>query len=104
MKKLEGNGLWESSRMMLFEHRDALVDRKAKKVRKPRPLLDEQQREAIAGSIARAFQEKRPVSVVVYRPDGDKTVQGTITKADASQGRIRVGETWISVSDILDVL
>jgi hypothetical protein len=25
-KKLEGNGMWESSRMMLPEHREALLD------------------------------------------------------------------------------
>jgi hypothetical protein len=34
-KKLEKNGLWESSRMMLPEHRQALVERRAPKAEPP---------------------------------------------------------------------
>lgn len=38
-KKLEGNGLWESSRMMLPEHKETIIRRQLEEGRKNKPVL-----------------------------------------------------------------
>lgn len=46
-KKLEGNGLWESSRMMLPEHKETIIYKQHEEGRKQRPELDAQEIELI---------------------------------------------------------
>lgn len=41
-KKLEGNGLWESSRMILSEHKERIYQYRVELSKKQRPTLDEQ--------------------------------------------------------------
>lgn len=51
-KKLEGNGLWESSRMMLPEHKEAINRQQNKEGRKVRPTLDAQEIELMENVLA----------------------------------------------------
>ncbi|CAM4251899.1 YolD-like family protein [Paenibacillus tarimensis] len=103
MKKLTGNGLWESSRMMLFEHRDSLLDRKAGKKKKRRPELDEQHMEAIAEQISTAYTGGQTLHATLYEEYGERQLSGTVTGVDPLRQRVRLGDTWIPVADILEV-
>lgn len=102
MKKLTGNGLWESSRMMLFEHRDAIIAKQEEKHRQPHPLLDEQQAERVAEKLSLAYQNKQPVQLTVFGEYGDYNVTGTITRIDPFRQRVFIRETWIPLADILE--
>ncbi len=42
-KKLQGNGLWESSRMMLPEHKETIIQHRYEFGRRSRPTIDEQE-------------------------------------------------------------
>lgn len=42
-KKLEGNGLWEGSRMILPEHKRRIIQDEQQQMKKERPVLDEQE-------------------------------------------------------------
>lgn len=44
-KKLEGNGLWESNRMMLPEHKEAIIRQQHEEGRKAKPTPDSQELE-----------------------------------------------------------
>lgn len=104
MKKLTGNGLWESSRMMLFEHRDAILNKQAVRHKKEHPLLDEQQIMMIAERLSEAYQAHSPVQLRIYDPYEELEVTGLITHVDPLRGRIRVdGGSWIDLEDILDL-
>lgn len=104
MKKLSGNGLWESSRMMLFEHRDAIIDKQAQQLQKQRPMLDEQQLEAIAERIGSAYAQQKPIQLRVYRAIQDEELSGIITHIDVLNKRIRLENScgWIQLADILE--
>jgi len=103
MKKLSGNGLWESSRMMLFEHRDALIERQSEQTLRARPLLDEQFQYDIAEKLSSAFQHHQAVHIRIYGGKQDKFQTGVISRLDSMTKRIRLNDHWIPLSDILDV-
>ncbi|PZD93265.1 YolD-like family protein [Paenibacillus sambharensis] len=103
MKKLTGNGLWESSRMMLFEHRDSLLDREAGKTKKRRPELDEQHLEVIAEQISAAYTGRQTLHATLYEEYGERQLSGSVTGVDPLRQRVRIGDSWIPVADILEV-
>ncbi|MFK4997714.1 YolD-like family protein [Bacillus sp. N9] len=57
------NLLWESSRMMLPEHRDQLLKERKKQEEFHPPILDEQQLEEINIAITQSFERKRAVTI-----------------------------------------
>ncbi|WP_106768169.1 YolD-like family protein [Paenibacillus faecalis] len=103
MKKLTGNGLWESSRMMLFEHRDAILARQEHKHKQQHPLLDEQQIGWIAEKLSLAYHNKEAVQLKVFGEYGDYSVNGVVERIDSLKQRIYIKKVWIPLYDILEV-
>jgi hypothetical protein len=103
-KRLQGNGLWESSRLTLPEHKEAINRHLKETERVKKPILDEQQQERIQERLAGAFRSRSEVSVIRFTPYGNETVTGTIAKLDALSGRILVSGTWVSLRDIVEVV
>ncbi|MBO2944986.1 YolD-like family protein [Paenibacillus sp. F411] len=102
MKKLEGNGLWQSSRMMLFEHRDAILSKQEQKQRQTRPILDEQETERIAEKLSQAYHSGATVQIQVYGEYGNQQVEGSISRIDAQLQRLRIQHMWITLADIVE--
>ncbi|MBB3109521.1 hypothetical protein FHS18_001573 [Paenibacillus phyllosphaerae] len=106
-KKLQGNGLFESSRMMLFEHRDALIARQ----QQPHPAsytsrrgLDEQHREEIAARLGAALSHGSPIRLTVADYPDNRIIEGIITRYDAAGRRIRLNdEHWVRLENIIDM-
>ncbi|SEM37109.1 YolD-like protein [Paenibacillus sp. cl141a] len=103
MKKLTENGLWESSRMMLFEHRDAILEKQGEKHKQTHPLLDEQQVQWIIEKISTAYRSKETIQLQVYGEYGNYAVNGRISRINTLNERLLVGDTWINLVDILEV-
>ncbi|MGZ9584725.1 YolD-like family protein [Paenibacillus marinisediminis] len=103
MKKLSGNGLWESSRMMLFEHRDAILEKKSQKSYKARPSFDEQFWESLIEKLSDAYQAQLSVQVRIYGKLQDDTQTGIISHIDPITQRIKLNGKWIRVTDIVEV-
>ncbi|MFD2445953.1 YolD-like family protein [Bacillus sp. CGMCC 1.16607] len=95
MKKLQGNGLWESSRMMLMEHRDAIIHRSRESENKHMPLVDEQKQEEINRFLLQAFQEKIEIRISYFNGKRFDVVTGMITHLDAIKQRIKIDDKWI---------
>lgn len=73
-----GNLLWESSRMMLPEHREQLLERRTKLDDTPMPELDEQQREQLDA----AFATHQPARLTVHDGRQRHTLIGVVRKLD----------------------
>lgn len=99
-KKLEGNGMWESSRMMLPEHKVALneYDREMKK--RQRTELDEQEWEDVSRIVAESMQHRVEISVRMFHPTEKLTVVGIVDRVDQLKGRFMVDGEWFSIKDI----
>lgn len=106
-KKLQGNGLWESSRMMLPEHKEAYLRLDQERDRKERPIFDEQSFEEMGRSIQEAAKIGRFVKIKVFQPFSDIEVVGQVQIIDPYDQRIRIShdgkKTWVPFRDILHV-
>jgi hypothetical protein len=101
------NMFWESSRIMLPEHKAELLKYQEETRKKPRPELDEQEQEDIARGIGYSYGTKQPVSFILYGEFEDRTLTGVVTKVDQQLKRIKVefGEEWewVNFKDIIKV-
>ncbi|MEO2212140.1 YolD-like family protein [Paenibacillus amylolyticus] len=77
--KLFGNGLFESSRMMLPEHKEAWLTHQEKQLEKEKPILDEQEIQLIQGRINDSFHQRIRVRVTVFDPIEDKVYEGIVS-------------------------
>lgn len=106
-KKLEGNGLFESSRMMLPEHRQQFVRRQGEADRKTRPALDDQTLEQFALLLLESMEERKEVTVSVFDPVRDDLVTGRVVHIDFTLRRIKMKNDNETVSirfaDIVNV-
>ncbi|MGG6309760.1 YolD-like family protein [Paenibacillus macerans] len=105
-KKLEGNGLWESSRMMLPEHKETIIRRQLEENRKVRPILDAQEIEQIERAIAEAFREHKLLTLRIWGEYEDTELSGGVATVQTYRREIKLttgkGEwQWIKIEDIL---
>ncbi|CAG5078396.1 MAG: YolD-like family protein [Thermobacillus sp.] len=99
------NLLWESSRMMLPEHKERINGHRESLNRKERPVLDEQEMEELALRIGESLETGRPVTLKLYGEYADREVTGVVTKVDPQAGRIRLrtalGDMWAKMRDVI---
>jgi hypothetical protein len=81
-KKLEGNGLFESSRMMLPEHRLAFNYYKHDSKVNTRPQLDEHEIVLIQRRIAQSLAEHVPITMHLFDPIEELRVVGIVQRID----------------------
>lgn len=110
-KKLEKNGMWESSRMMLPEHREAILadNRTLKKLIKPE--LDDQQIAIIDQALHSAFKSKRTIILTVFGVYKLKIIIGVVLMLDPMLRMVKIiledpyAENdecvWLAMRDVL---
>jgi hypothetical protein len=110
-KKLEGNGMWESSRMMLPEHREAILDQTRQLKRIEKPILDEQEIAMINAAFQNSLYNKCMLIISHYGAFEVKTIRGTALVINNRLKMIKIkyedpsAESdeciWISMNDVL---
>jgi hypothetical protein len=107
-KKLEKNGMWESSRMMLPEHRETILEQNRSLKKKVKPELEEQQQEEIARAIGVSMWLSMPMTFVLFGELQDRDIIGIAMKIDTLNRRVKIcgtdDEEWVNFSDIVQVL
>lgn len=99
-KKLEGNGLWESSRMMLPEHKIAINEQEKTLRQRQRVELDEQEWENVALSVTESLHQRQPITLRLFHPLEELTVIGIVDRIDPLKGRFMVDGEWFAIHDI----
>jgi hypothetical protein len=102
-KKLVGNGIWESSRMMLPEHKAAILEKKEQIKKKAKPVLDEQKWAEMNDRLRLALEQGTELSVVVFSSGLERTITGKVLQVDVLSRRINVNGEWINMSGIIDI-
>ncbi|ANA79236.1 YolD-like protein [Paenibacillus vortex V453] len=107
-KKLEGNGLWESSRMMLPEHKETIIRRQLEEGRKERPTLDPQEMELIESALAESFHEHTAIKVRLFDEYEDKELTGIVVLIHTVRREIKLSMAdrewhWIKIDEIISV-
>ncbi|GKU78523.1 YolD-like family protein [Paenibacillus sp. L3-i20] len=99
-KKLEGNGLWESSRMMLPEHKAAINEYEKATRQRERVELDEQEWDNVARSMTDSLQQRQFITLRLFHPQEELIVSGVVDRVDQLKGRFMVDGEWFSIHDI----
>jgi hypothetical protein len=102
-KKLEDNGLWESSRMMLPEHRARITYEhyRADNYQGLSPEFDEDELQRIIGKVISSYEE--PVQVRLFDPYETLIVVGIVEKMDIFRGWFQVSGDRFMFADIIGV-
>lgn len=106
-KKLRGNGLWESSRIILPQHKEAIRMHRKQLNQRVKPELDEQRLEELSLALQEAFKSGKETVVTTFNLYEDEKTVGIIEKIDPLQRRIKVRANdeivWIPFDQILKV-
>lgn len=81
-KKLRGNGLWESSRIILPQFREAQVNHRRGLNAREKPEFDEQRVEELSAALAEAIMSRDLTAVAAFGTFGDAVHVGVVTKLD----------------------
>lgn len=106
-KKLTGNGLWESRRMMIPQHKERInLNLKEHKLKK-RPTLHEDEWETIVHNLSISMNEKETVEVSLFGKYEDKIYVGIVTRVIQHQKKFRLDiddyYEWIDFKEIVSV-
>lgn len=102
------NLLWESSRMMLPEHKELIQQHQKQLNQKTKPELDEQEVEWLEHQIQEAIRQQSTIRFNLYNPYETRTVVGTIQKVDLHTQQLKLltpnGDIeWFSLSDLVSI-
>ncbi|GAV13217.1 YolD-like family protein [Paenibacillus sp. NAIST15-1] len=107
MSKLNGNGIFEGSRFILPEHREALLEQQHERNRQQRPTLDEQECEQIEALLQQSMSERGTITLQMYDPFEQCQLTAQVIDLDPQGRRVKLlldGEKqWIKMDDILEV-
>ncbi|NOU86476.1 YolD-like family protein [Paenibacillus sp. LMG 31460] len=110
-KKLERNGLWESSRMMLPQHKESAIRNQKEMQRIQRLVLDEQEVQFISATLSQSQMYKKTVELTLYGVYQPRTITGIVTRSKHGEFRVDTVDpssgvedwSWISYKDVLKV-
>ncbi|MEK5586601.1 YolD-like family protein [Paenibacillus sp. FSL P2-0536] len=105
-RKLEGNGLWESSRMIMPEHEQRIIFDRKNEVIRNKPELDPQAIEEIQRVMAQSVEEHIAISITLFDPAEDLEIRGIVMRVDQQLKQIKFRTSddewnWIKLSDVI---
>lgn len=106
-KKLEGNGMWESSRMIMPEHKNRMLDDILNEEVRSKPELDPQAIEEIQQVLVQSMEDHSPITLTLFDPVEDKEIRGIVMRVDQQlhQIKLRISDEdweWIKIEDVTD--
>ncbi|MFE6076720.1 YolD-like family protein [Paenibacillus sp. NPDC057886] len=104
--KLTANGVYEGSRIILPEHREAYVKAMSEQERRGKPVLDEQELQLIEDVLMESFHEHTTVTLTVFNPFDDEVLRGVVTAIDKPNRRIKLVRgaedySWPKIEEII---
>jgi hypothetical protein len=92
---------WESSRMILPEHREAIIERNQKSNIQAKPVLDDQELQEISNAMYSSYIQKTLISLVLYGEYENRTINGIVQRVDSTNHQIRIDDEWVKQEDIM---
>ncbi|WP_339248288.1 YolD-like family protein [Paenibacillus sp. FSL R10-2796] len=106
-KKLEGNGLWEGSRMIMPEHKNRILDDSLKEEVRSKPDLDPQALAEISQVLAQSLEDCSPITITLFGEYEERSIHGIVMRVDQQLKQIKFRQDddleWIKVADIIEV-
>lgn len=104
-KKLTDNGLFDSSRMMLPQHKEEILKHQHELNRQVKPVIDEQEWQLIGEVLSASFNQHVRVTLELFDPFETKKVSGFVTVINTYRKEIKLCYDdeweWINFGDII---
>lgn len=95
--------MWESMRILLPEHKEALLEHRRQQRIQVRPILEEQELERIGQAIHGSLEKKKMLTLIKHGQFENQTITGIVENIDMSDRRVKIADRWIYVSDIIGI-
>ncbi|MGM1044778.1 MAG: YolD-like family protein [Bacillota bacterium] len=106
-KKLEGNGLWESSRMMLPQHKEQIIEHNKHLNKRVKPILHDDEWEMMIQNVNLSFNYTEEVTVEVFDEYENRRVKGIVTSVSSFAKKMKIecdeGFEWIDFDELVSV-
>lgn len=106
-KKLEANGLWESSRMMLPQHKERIIEHRTQIHHQTKPFLHEDEWEIIGQNLLISLNYTLEARIVVFGEIENREVYGIVSSVSQFAKKIKVefdsGYEWIDFDQLVSV-
>lgn len=105
-RKLTGNGLFDSSRMMLPQHKETILVHQKELNRMAKPVIDQQEWQLIGQVLQNSFNDHIKVTLTVFDPFDTRVLNGFVTVINTFRKEIKLSIAqdeweWIKLSDII---
>lgn len=104
-KKLSNNGLFDSSRIIIPQHKEQILAHQFELNRRTKPIIDEQEWQEIGDVLMMSFKEHVRVNIEIFDPFEFKQMSGFVTVINTYIKEIKFrdgdGWDWIKFEDIL---
>lgn len=104
-KKLEANGIWESSRIIIPEHKSAILHHAKERQRRIKPILDSQETEQIERTLNESLHLHISVILRIFGEYEDSELKGHVTSIHTHKREIKFQLSddweWIKIEDII---
>ncbi|MFD0710653.1 YolD-like family protein [Paenibacillus sp. GCM10027626] len=101
------NMFWESSRMILPEHKQAMNKHRDDLKKRRQPQLDSQEVEDIVYKIGESMECKSEITVTLFDEYEDEQITGYVVRVDERRGKILLqaesGDEWIDFKRIVNI-
>ncbi|MET3943176.1 hypothetical protein ABIC22_005988 [Paenibacillus sp. PvP094] len=103
--KLSGNGIYEGSRMILPEHKEAILKHMREQERRGKPVLDDQEVQLIEQVLFQSYSEQITIAITVFNPFDDEIIHGVVASINQQRREVKLvrGEedySWIKLEEI----
>lgn len=106
-KKLEKNGLWESSRMMLPQHKERVVEHISRRAVKNKPILHDDERDIMTQNINLSLNHKESVIIEIFDEYENRSIEGKVTSVSPLGKKLKVesmtGFEWVDFDELVSV-
>ncbi|MDK8193106.1 YolD-like family protein [Paenibacillus sp. UMB7766-LJ446] len=106
-KKLEANGIWESSRMMLPQHKERIIQHRKPLHAHVKSLIHEGEWEIIAQNLEMSLNHTLLAIIEVLNELGNRYVHGFVTSVSTLQKKIKIemnyGFEWGNFDQLVSV-
>ncbi|WP_337035145.1 YolD-like family protein [Paenibacillus illinoisensis] len=104
-KKLEANGLWESSRMMLPQHKERIIEHRTQIQVQSKPLIHEDEWEIITQNIGMSLNYTLHAIFEVFNESGNRHLYGIVTSVSRYKFKIELenGFEWVDFDQLVSV-
>lgn len=106
-KKLEANGLWESSRMMLPQHKERIIQHRTQIHYQTKPLIHEDEWEIITQNIDMSLNYTLQATFEIFTESGNRYIHGIVTSVSTFGKKIKIemenGFEWVDFDQLVAV-